>query len=80
MIYYVECGTDLLEEYGDMSESYYASLESVFDHVIKLIKHYHFEEVQDFIERLKNIMKKSEHRGWGYEDSLSQSFQRIDTN
>ena len=75
MIYYVECGTDFLDEYGDMYESYYASLESVFNDILKLIKQYPDEEIQDFIERLKSIMKKSDHMGWGYPDSLSQSFQ-----
>lgn len=77
MIYYVECGTDFLCEYGDMYEQYYMSLESVFDDVLKIMKQYPREEIQDFIERLKIILKKSDHMGWGYHDTLSQSFQNI---
>jgi DNA repair exonuclease SbcCD ATPase subunit len=33
MVYYIECDTDFLCEFGDMYEQYYISLESVFDSI-----------------------------------------------
>jgi hypothetical protein len=71
MVYYVECGTDFLCEFGDMYESYYMSLESVFDNALKQMKQFEDHEIDDFIYRLKEVVRKANHMGWGYYDSIS---------
>jgi hypothetical protein len=71
MVHYVECGTDFLCEFGDMYEQYYASLESVFDNALKVMKQFEAEEIQNFIDRLKTVVNKASHMGWGYYDSIS---------
>ena len=71
MIYYVECGTDFLCEYGDMYENYYISLESVFDSALKFMKQYEDHEIEDFIYRLQEVVRKAGHMGCGYYDAIS---------
>ena len=71
MIYYVECGTDFLCEFGDMYEQYYMSLESVFNNALKIMKQFDAPEVGDFTARLKTVVKKAEDMGWGYHDAIS---------
>jgi hypothetical protein len=72
MVHYVECGTDFLCEFGDAYEQYYISLESVFEHVLKIMKEFEEADMQGFIQRLKVVVKKAdEYTGWGYYDAIS---------
>ncbi len=71
MVFYGEYGTDFLCEFGDMYEKYYYSLESVFSHALKLMRTFEYEETLIFEQRLKAVVKKSEHMGWGYYDAIS---------
>ena len=73
MVYYVECGTDFLCEFGDMYEQYYCSLESVFANCIKTMQQFDAEVVQDFVQRLGVVVNKASHMGWGYYDTISET-------
>jgi len=44
-----------------MHEQYYLSLESVFDNALKLMKQFPIEEVEDFIESLRKVVRKADH-------------------
>ena len=37
MVFYVEQGMEIGEEYGDMYEAFYSSMELMFEHVIKML-------------------------------------------
>ena len=37
MIFYVEKGIDIENEFGDLYESFYASMESVFENIVKML-------------------------------------------
>jgi len=72
MTYYVECGVELTMQYGDINESYYSSLESVYQDIMNLIsKNNLFEKFRDrsfeIVERTKNI-------GWGFHDFLGDAY------
>jgi len=56
---------------GDMYEQYYLSLESVFDNALKLMKQFLIEEVEDFIESLRKVVRKADHTGWSHHDTIS---------
>lgn len=71
MVYYVECGTNFSCEFGDMDETYYASLESMFDKAVALMKKQSTHEVEDFIRRLRVVVQKASSFGWGYHDTIS---------
>ncbi|WP_375331264.1 hypothetical protein [Candidatus Tisiphia endosymbiont of Oplodontha viridula] len=77
MVYYVECGTDFLCEFGDMYEQYYISLESVFENTIKIMQQFDETEMGYFIQRLHVVVKKAEHMGWGYYDAISEMLNSV---
>lgn len=72
MVCYVEFGTDFLCDYGDMYEQYYASLESVFDNVLKLMQKIDLKHISYFEDRLRTVVKKASGMGWGYYDAISE--------
>ena len=67
MLFYVECGHKFTSEYGDMYESFYNSLISVFDNIIKLLKK-HPEHKNAFYDRMQKIANESRDFGWGYDE------------
>jgi hypothetical protein len=71
MIYYLECGTNVLCQFGDMYSQYYRSLESVMESVIKIIKQFDPDEAEGFIKRLRVVVKRADKMGWGYYDNIS---------
>ena len=71
MVYYLECGTDFLCQYGDMYEQYYDSLESVFENTLQLIKQQDQVATKHFLIRLDIVVKKSDGTGYGYYDTIS---------
>lgn len=75
MVYYVECGTDFLCEFGDTYEQYYNSLESVFENALKLMKKSALPDIQGFVDRLIKVVHKARHMGWGYFDNISAMLQ-----
>jgi len=68
-LYYVETGTDITNEFGDMDERFYSSMESMFARFCKHINKHpvHFKAFRD---RLINLEAASAGIGWGYSDSL----------
>lgn len=71
MVCYVEYGTDFSCEFGDMYDQYYYSLESVFSNALRLMKPFEYQDILEFEQRLQVVVKKAEHMGWGYHDSIS---------
>ncbi len=68
-LYYVEVGTSVTEQYGDMYEGFYNSLVSMFESFCKDVAKYadcysHFEE------RIKALQSVTAHMGWGYGDDI----------
>jgi hypothetical protein len=72
MVHYVECGNDFTLQFGDLDEPYYASIESVFESALKLMKTFDDHEVDDFIARLKEVVRKADGIGWGYHDAIEE--------
>lgn len=66
---YIETGTDLTNDFGDMYEAFYSSLESMFESFCKhIIKHpTYFNQFQD---RIKNLQSACKNIGWGYHDVI----------
>ena len=75
MLYYVECGTEFTLTYGDIDESFYNSLSSMFSHAVNEIKKSPKNEaLGDFIHRLRAIVNDAKNIGWGYGDDVSELF------
>jgi hypothetical protein len=75
LIYYVEQGVICTNQYGDIHEQFYSSLESAFEEAIKLILKTRSSEIAEaFRPRLYNIVSDTSNVGWGFHDSLSDAF------
>lgn len=75
MLHYVECGTQLAVDVGDIAKWYYASLTSMFDQVLKTLQHSDKDTIDHFLPRLKTIVNLAEGIGWGYYDNLSEALE-----
>ena len=69
MIFYVEKGIDIENEFGDLYESFYASMESVFENIVKMLNE-NPQFIQQYREKLEIIVDRSAE-GWGHKDSLT---------
>jgi hypothetical protein len=72
MLHYVECGVEFTNDFGDISEGFYSSLESVYYDALVLI------DKNDIHEKYKiqayEILNETENIGWGFHDFLCQSY------
>lgn len=68
MIFYVEQGVKFTNEYGDIDEPFYISMEDMYEKAVEwIIKH----QIQDlFRERCIKIVKDTSGMGWGFHDGL----------
>lgn len=73
MLFYVEQGVQFTNEYGDIDESFYNSMESMYENVLKwLIK---CDLRDEFQARCQKIVTDTSHIGWGVHDGLSDLYQ-----
>ena len=70
MVFYVECGTDLTCEYGDIDEKFYYSLESMFDNALQALIKFDQNIIDEYLPRLQTIVEKADCVGWGYYDTI----------
>lgn len=73
MIYYVKCGNDFTLEFGDIDESFYNSLCSMFSSVAQtLMKQQDQALFAEFSPSLEAELARVDGQiGWGYPDELS---------
>jgi len=75
MIFYVEQGVICTNNYGDISEGFYNSLESVYAEAIKVITQTGDPlMIESFRPRLRRIVRDTRDIGWGFHDELSQTY------
>ena len=72
MIFYVENGVEFTNEYGDISESFYSSIECMFESALKFIRA--TEQEEEFYACCKKIVDDTSGIGWGFHDTLSDTF------
>lgn len=76
MVFYVESGTELTLQYGDMWSAFYTSLENVYMDVLKaLSKPENKHLIEKFKPRINALIEKTEDMGWGYGDTLSDYYE-----
>jgi hypothetical protein len=74
MVFYVECGTSEIVQFGDMYEAFYDSLESMFGKITTKLQKSDIKIQKLFMPRLKKIISDSQGTGWGYCDALADMF------
>lgn len=78
MLYYVEMGVEFTNTYGDISDSFYSSIESMYKSVVNSInKHKNLEIFNIFRNRLKSVVDDTSGIGWGFHDILREYYAEI---
>ena len=75
MVFYVENGIKIDNEYGDMYEAFYSSIEAMFDQIIKTLNN-NQDLMPKFKGRLDSIIDKS-CEGWGHKDTLLDIYEKL---
>ena len=77
-MYYVECGIEFTNTYGDINASFYNSMGSMYETVIKsLIGTGDIQLIKKFMPRLEKAVTDTYGIGWGFHDDLYDSFLQI---
>ena len=66
MVFYVETGVSYTDNYGDINERFYLSMESMFEKALKLIISNGL--TVPFRVRCLNIVDDTADMGWGFHD------------
>ena len=75
MIFYVETGVKTGEQYGDMYEAFYSSMESMFGQIVKTLNvNQHL--IPQYRERLNTIIRRSCER-WSHKGSLEDAYEKL---
>lgn len=71
MIFYVEMGVEFTNQYGDIDERFYNSIESMYESVMKKINDKNDRALfLKFRDRLLSIVDNTDGIGWGFHDAL----------
>jgi hypothetical protein len=78
MLYYVECGNEFTNTFGDINGPFYDSLCSVFGKFIEKLNCQESDLIYlKFKERIDSLVYSSSHIGWGYGDYISDKASEI---
>jgi hypothetical protein len=78
MLYYVECGTEFTNTFGDIDEPFYNSMCSVFRSVVDKLNSQKNASVYCHLKkRLQKIVEETNGIGWGYGDFISENYHEI---
>ena len=72
MVFYVETGVRFTNEYGDINEAFYISMESMYEKALDFIVNSGLDDI--FNERLLAIVNDTDGIGWGFHDQLADLY------
>ncbi|XGV97260.1 MAG: DUF6155 family protein [Leptolyngbya sp. BL-A-14] len=75
MLFYVEQGVKFTNAYGDIDESFYNSMESMYGDAIKWVIKYEIQEM--FQKRFQKIVEDTSGIGWGFYDTLLEIYEEV---
>jgi len=82
MLTYVENGTEFTQQFGDIDEAFYGSLESVCNAVcndmVALLLKEGTELHPRFRERIQHLDDHADRIGWGYGDNLRETVRSVE--
>lgn len=78
MLYYLEMGVEFTNTYGDIGESFYNSMERMYQSIIREINKHKTPEIYNMLsKRLKAVVDDTGGIGWGFHDYLSDMYHDI---
>ena len=79
MLTYVESGTDFTNQFGDIGESFYNSLESVLDEMVGLLTTPEGAALYPrFQDRVSRLARTASGIGWGYGDHVAEQIELLE--
>ena len=75
---YVENGARFTNEYGDIDERFYSSVESTLDELAALLQGEARELYPQFRDRLAAVQQMTDGIGWGFYDFISDVVGRLE--
>jgi len=75
MLHYVEVGIEFANTYGDIDSPFYSSMATMYFDTANFI-HTH-KMVDQFQERLYKMVNDTQDFGWGFHDSLAETYYEI---
>jgi hypothetical protein len=75
---YVENGAKFTNEYGDIDERFYGSVESALDELAALLQSEARELYPRFRDRLAAVERMTDGIGWGFHDFISDVVGRLE--
>jgi hypothetical protein len=79
MLTYVESGTEFTNQFGDINESFYNSLESVLDEMVSLLRTPEGAVLYPrFQDRMSRLAMRASGIGWGYGDHVAEQIELLE--
>jgi hypothetical protein len=78
MLFYVETGTRLGEEYGDLYSNFYTSMENMFHEIIELLKEPQNASLKEDVKPRLNWIVEHAAEGWGHRDILEDYLEELE--
>ena len=72
MLFYVETGVRFTNDYGDIDEAFYSSMERMYASALAWIRKHGLEE--RFEPRCAKIVEDTRDVGWGFHDALGDTY------
>ena len=72
MLFYVEQGVEFTNEYGDINEQFYISMEDMYARTLKLMEKN--DLIKAFKKRCFQVVVDTDGIGWGFHDSLADLY------
>ncbi len=70
MLFYVETGVKFTNDFGDIDEGFYSSLETTYLAALKLMKKENL--LNKFADRAEKVVTDTSDIGWGFHDYLGE--------
>ncbi len=75
MLFYVEAGVSFTNDFGDIDEAFYSSLENTFHAALKLMKKDNL--LEKFVDRARQVVSDSDRIGWGFHYYLLEAYEHF---
>ncbi|WP_066630983.1 DUF6155 family protein [Labilibacter marinus] len=72
LIYYVECGVEFTNDFGDIDENFYSSIENAFGKALQIMSKEGI--LAKFEDRAYEIVENAQNIGWGFHDYLADVY------
>ena len=72
MLYYVQCGVDFTNDFGDIDEPFYTSMENTYAKALELLSKE--SSLEKLNKQAKKIVDDSSETGWGFGDYLADVY------